>query len=182
MLALGSASAAYGDDDYYRGGGRVWQYGYQNGLRDGTWHGRDDWAQRRRYEVHSEDWEHASRGYERWMGSRDAFRDGYREGYRRAYDANYGGGRGGRYRGRDDGYFRRDSYGYGYRQGLGFRWGFSDGSLVARQDMQAGKPYNPNPRGKYDDLDRGYRREYGDRNAYRSDYAAGYRSGYESVR
>ncbi len=57
---------------------------------------------------------------------------------------------------------------------------------MAREDIAKGKPYNPNPRGRYDDEDHGYRREYGrreygDKNAYKAQYANGYRAGYESV-
>ena len=63
----------------------------------------------------------------------------------------------------------------------GFDQGFRDGSYVARQDLDHRKPFDPRPRGKYSNMDRGYHRDYGDKQAYRDDYAAGYRAGYESV-
>jgi hypothetical protein len=74
-------------------------------------------------------------------------------------------------------------YGYGYdnfRNGLriAHEIGYRDGLQVAREDNWHGKPYNPYPRGKYAWADRGYRREFGDRNAYRERYADGYRDGY----
>ncbi len=71
----------------------------------------------------------------------------------------------------------------GYREGYraGFQAGYQDGSSVARQDVADGKPYNPNPRGRYDDEDHGYRREYGDKHTYQTQYANGYRAGYEST-
>ena len=50
--------------------------------------------------------------------------------------------------------------------------GFRDGALVAREDIREGKPYNPNPRGRYEDRARDYRGQY----------ASGYRAGYESTR
>jgi hypothetical protein len=82
--------------------------------------------------------------------------------------------------GRDD--YRNDR-GYGYdnfRHGLrrAHEVGYRDGLQVAREDTWRRKPYNPNPRGKYAWADRGYRHEFGDRNAYRERYADGYRDGY----
>jgi hypothetical protein len=86
-------------------------------------------------------------------------------------------------------YYDRDGYRYerGYRGGFreGMRaarqTGFQDGAQVAREDMWRGKPFNPNPRGRYDDADHGYRREYGDRHEYREHYSASYREGYQST-
>lgn len=57
--------------------------------------------------------------------------------------------------------------------------GFQDGSQVAREDMWRGKPFNPNPRGRYDDADHGYRHEYGNRHEYREHYSEAYREGYQ---
>jgi hypothetical protein len=83
----------------------------------------------------------------------------------------------------DRGDYRYDrGYGYdmrGMRAAHGI--GYQDGLEVARQDNWHGKPYNPNPRGKYAWADHGYRREFGDRNAYRERYADGYRDGYMSA-
>ena len=66
---------------------------------------------------------------------------------------------------RDDSHYDR-GYGYDhYRHGLraAHETGYRDGLEVAREDTWRGKPYNPNPRGKYAWADRGYRREFGDR-------------------
>jgi hypothetical protein len=52
---------------------------------------------------------------------------------------------------------------------------------MARDDQYRNKPFNPNPRGRFDDRDHGYRREYGDKSAYRSQYTDGYRAGYQSA-
>lgn len=85
--------------------------------------------------------------------------------------------------------WRYDHDDYRYDRGYGYDnfrdcWriaheiGYRDGSQVAREDNWYGKPYNPYPRGRYAWADRGYRREYGDRNAYRERYSDGYRDGY----
>ena len=52
---------------------------------------------------------------------------------------------------------------------------------MAREDIAKGKPYNPNTRGKYNDRDGGYQSAYGDKNAYKVQYANGYRAGYEAT-
>lgn len=59
--------------------------------------------------------------------------------------------------------------------------GYRDGASVAREDAEDVKPYNPQPRGRYDDLDHGYRREYGSKSEYKARYADGYREGYRSA-
>jgi hypothetical protein len=83
-------------------------------------------------------------------------------------------------RDRDD--FRRSGY-YGERYGanVGFGTGRADGAQTAREDLYHAKPFNPNPRGRFGGMDHNYRREFGDKGYYRSQYAAGYRSGYEAV-
>jgi hypothetical protein len=60
-------------------------------------------------------------------------------------------------------------------------FGFRDGASVAREDMWKNKPFNPNTRGRYDDADDGYRREFGDKHEYREQYSAAYRDGYNSI-
>ncbi len=74
----------------------------------------------------------------------------------------------------------------GYPQGAfggnpGFRYGYSDGAKMANADMSQRKPFNPEPRGKYDDRDGGYQRVDGDKNAYKVQYSNGYRAGYEAT-
>src|SRR6266480_7540306 len=59
-----------------------------------------------------------------------------------------------RYYDRDDNrYYGHD--GYGFHRGIhaAREIGFRDGAAVAREDMWRGKPFNPNPRGRYDDAD-----------------------------
>lgn len=85
--------------------------------------------------------------------------------YYRFYDRDYG------YR-----HYDRDDYGYNrtaFRVARDF--GYEDGSWVARRDIAEAKPYNPFPRGGFKHEDHGYRREYGDKYAYREAYARAYR-------
>lgn len=92
-----------------------------------------------------------------------------------------------RYHDRDDyryqnGYYNQ--YGYGddnFRQGMHVarEFGYRDGAEVARQDSWRGKGFNPNPRGRYDDADHGYRREFGSKHEYREHYIDAYREGYQ---
>lgn len=94
--------------------------------------------------------------------------DGYR--YQdRAYDRD------------DDGYenrgYGRDRFRYGMHEAREF--GFRDGASVARQDLWSRKPFNPNPRGRFDDADHGYRREFGSKHEYRERYTQAYREAYE---
>ncbi len=86
-----------------------------------------------------------------------------------------------RYGARDDNrYYARDN---SFRRSLDMArdFGFRDGAEVAREDMWKNKPFNPNPRGRYDDADRGYRSQFGDKHEYREQYSATYRDGYNSV-
>src|SRR5437667_421045 len=76
----------------------------------------------------------------------------------------------------DDDYYQRGN-GAQARQS-----GYQDGASVAREDAARGKPYNPRPRGRYDDEDHGYSSAYGNKGAYKTQYANGYRAGYESAR
>jgi hypothetical protein len=107
------------------------------------------------------------------MGPIDWYQRGYQEGYSRGFQAGFRsvrpsyGDRGSHFFGRD-----YDSPAY--------RIGYEDGASVAREDIEKGKRFNPNPRGRYDDEDHGYRREYGDKHAYKARYADGYREGYQA--
>jgi hypothetical protein len=79
-----------------------------------------------------------------------------------------------RYENRDYG---RGSFRYGMHEAREF--GFRDGTSVARQDLWSRKPFNPNPRGRFDDADHGYRREFGSRHEYREHYIEAYREAYQ---
>ena len=185
-LAFGSLAWAHDDDDddYYRRDAAS-QYGYQHGYRDGVRHANYDRGQGYRYNYKSEQWEDARDGYEHWMGSFGRYKRGYRQGYENGYRAGYSSGwRQSSDVYRDDGYYNRSSrgdYGWGGGGNVAYNNGWNDGSSVAQSDLGSGKNYNSNPRGRYDDADHGYRREFGDKHAYKSEYTAGYRAGYDSV-
>jgi hypothetical protein len=87
-LALGSV--AWGGDDDYRHN-EVQQRAHQNGYQDGVRHGNYDRGQGFRYNVHSQQYNDARDGYERWMGSfghyKRVYRAGYEDGYRRGFDS-----------------------------------------------------------------------------------------------
>ena len=87
----------------------------------------------------------------------------------RSYDRD-----GDRYENRDYG---RERFRYGMHEAREF--GFRDGMSVARQDLWSSKPFNPNPRGRFDDADHGYRREFGSKHEYRERYIQAYREAYQ---
>lgn len=180
------------DDDYDRGDrSQARQYGYRSGYRDGLRKGQHEGRENDPGDFRTRQLERADHGYKGWMGPRQLFREGYREGYRAGFENGF---RAGRWRDRNDRGPR-----YGWRSGQpwypnqpgydlkmpmrnpGYNFGYQDGALVARQDIASHKPYNPDPRGRYDDRDHGYRSEYGDKDGYRWQYASGYRTGYEAV-
>jgi hypothetical protein len=191
-LFVSGLALARDDDDYYRRGGtnQARQYGYERGFHDGQSKGRHEGRERDPYDYRSPDWRQASKGYKGWMGPVDWYRRGYQDGYASGFRSGYqevAGPRDGYY----GGYNRGRSYGESFRGGydqdaygggnIAYRFGYEDGSSVAREDIYKRKSYNPNPRGRYDDADHGYRREYGNKNQYKADYANGYRAGYEAV-
>ena len=82
---------------------------------------------------------------------------------------------------RDDSRYDHDGYRYeAFRRGMHVARdvGFHDGAQIAREDLWKRKPFNPRPRGHYDDADHGYRPEYGSLHEYREHYADAYREGY----
>jgi hypothetical protein len=190
-LVLGGVALARDDDDYYRGGhsAQARQYGYQNGYRDGARHGREEGREHDPNDYQTPDWRQATRGYKNWMGPVNWYQRGYQEGYsngfRNAYRnaAGWGDGDGDRddwhpYGGRRGGY---DPSGGGNYRNEAYRYGYEDGSIAARSDMERGKSYNSKPRGRYEDRDHGYRREYGNKKEYKAEYTDGYRAGYDSA-
>jgi hypothetical protein len=177
LVLSGLARAQWDSDDgYYRQGDRsmAQQYGDQNGYHEGIKHGRHEGRENDPEDFHIPDDGHASRGYRDWMGPIWVYQNAYREGYRAGFRAGYN--RESRTWSNSDTADFPVVYGGNY----GGIWsgnqsheiGFRDGALVAREDIREGKPYNPNPRGRYEDRARDYRGQY----------ASGYRAGYESTR
>lgn len=188
-LMLGGVALARDDDDYYRQGypSQARQYGYQNGYNDGARHGRHEGREHDPNDYQTPDWRHSTRGYKNWMGPvnwyQRGYQEGYREGFREAY-RNAAGWRDGDRDGRrpyDEWRGGSDLYGGGNYHGEAYRYGYEDGSMAARSDIERRKSYNSKPRGHYEDRDHGYRREYGSKNEYKAEYTNGYRAGYDSV-
>jgi len=73
--------------------------------------------------------------------------------------------------------YERHNFRYGMHEAREF--GARDGASVARQDLWSRKPFNPNPRGRFDDADHGYRREFGSLHEYRERYTEAYRAAYQ---
>ena len=184
----GAVLAQVDDDDYYERGDGVQarQYGYQNGYRDGYNKGRHEGRENDPNDYQTPDWRQASRGYQGWMGPIWVFQNAYRNGYQNGFRAGYLSVN----RDWGDGNGDADDYPAVYSGGYGGSWfgnrayqiGFRDGASVAREDAARGKPFNPNPRGRYDDEDHGYSSAYGNKSTYKAQYANGYRAGYESAR
>jgi len=186
-MLLSGLALARDDDDYYRRGGydQARQYGYQNGYRDGLKKGNHEGRERDPLDYQTPDWRKATHGYKNWMGSVDIYRRGYQEGYSAGFRNGYQEIAGPRYGFRDSygrEYYDAGNYGRNNSvRNIGYQFGYGDGSTVAREDIEKRKPYNPNPRGKYDDRDHGYRREFGNKDEYKAQYTAGYIAGYEAV-
>jgi hypothetical protein len=183
ILLFGMVAVAqdYDRDDYRGNVAQTQQYGYQNGYRDGMDRGRHEGRENDPFDYRTPDWRQATRGYQPWMGPVSVFQQGYQQGYASGFRAGFVSMRPGWRDGdRDD--YRPESYsGDRYNGNVGYNFGYQDGAQTARDDLYHNKPFNPNPRGRFDDMDHGYRREYGDKGYYKSQYATGYRSGYESV-
>ena len=77
----------------------------------------------------------------------------------------------------DNRYDGRDNSRQGMHEAREF--GLRHGSAIAREDMWRGKPFNPNPRGRFDDADHGYRSQFGNKHEYREHYTDAYREGYQ---
>jgi hypothetical protein len=187
----GLAAAQYGrdndNDGYYRndGANQARRYGYEKGYNDGVSKGRHEGREHDPNDYHTPSRHQATRGYKSWMGEVGWYQRGYQEGYSNGFRSGYesvAGWQGNRNWG-------RGAYGfYGSRghdrynsRNAASQFGFEDGAAVARADLQNGKPYNSRPRGRFDDRDHGYQREYGSKDEYKAEYAQAYTEGYESV-
>jgi len=188
LLAFGTLAFAQDWDDYNRGGGgaQARQYGYESGFRDGEKKGRHEGRENDPNDYHTPDWRQATHGYKGWMGPVNAFQSGYQQGYAEGFRSGFNTEQRGWHGDRDDRY-RNGYYGNGYYgdnaydSRVGYNSGYQDGVTTAREDLYKNKPFNPNPRGRFEDRDHGYDREYGDKNSYRAEYTNGYRTGYQAT-
>jgi Ni/Co efflux regulator RcnB len=103
---------------------------------------------------------------------RDDYRDRDRWGYQDRDDRD-------RDRDRDrDGDRDRDDHRF-HGADVARDWGSRDGADVARADWSHHKSFNPNPRGRYKNADRGYDRRFGEVHEYRLEYSRAYHEAYE---
>lgn len=150
---------------------------FDRGYRDGLSAGERDARHGRRYD-HRRDrlYRDGVYGYDPRLGSRGQYRRVYREGFESGYRDGYA--RAGRYpdrRGRVVPYGRGT---YGAAAAARER-GLSDGYEKGRDDGRDGDRFDPRRHKWYRQGDRGYRREYGPRNAYERVYREGFTQGYE---
>jgi hypothetical protein len=81
----------YGNGSY-RGNGqaRAYNFGYQDGDRDGAQDRRTGHSFR---PTHDDNYKHADRGYNSFFGSKQQYKNEYRDGYTRGYQRGYNSGR-----------------------------------------------------------------------------------------
>jgi len=170
---------------------------YQEGYQRGTRAGSDDGQRNREFNyANKSDYRNGDAGYRREYGDRDrwrvdfriGFESGYRDGYGR-YRPNYGGygtydrndtwrpGTGGpppwaNGRGRGRGGYQYNDY--------AFQAGFTDGYEAGLNDGDARRRFDPVGEGRYRSGDRGYKSNYGSRDAYKLRYREAFRDGYEN--
>lgn len=189
LFGMFSALALAHDGDK----GRASEAGREQGYEDGLRHGREDDQRGVGYDLKSDDYKKAERGYRKEYGSKGDYKKGYKQGYEQGYSEGYRGGysQQSRYpadvrqdrdrRVRDDDNRRdRDRNRTGTRAAdFGARQGEHDGYLKGREDRDRNRDFDPERHSDYRKADRGYEREFGDKEDYRNGYRQGFRRTYE---
>jgi len=167
------------------------QYGIDRGYQDGLRHGLNDRNRRAGYNYRSDEWRHADRGYDRYMGARGQYIQGYRDGYVRGYDEAYYGRNSGWGRRNDDDWDRNrrpgryGDAGYGYDPSYPVRtaqgYGAQDGAYYAQADRNGGKAYNPTGAKGYRDADHGYDRSLGSKADFQRIYREAFVRAYQQA-
>jgi len=185
VTLLAGVSARASHDSKYQ----ARQHGNEHGYRDGYQHGREDRERRVSFKFDTEDYRHADRGYDKYMGSHDEYKEGYRTGYQSGYtDAFYA--RPGRFveiYGReeapvvvreypDDFVFEPRPAGY---PDIAFDIGYRDGVQAGQKDLQNHDRFDPADHDRYRDGDHDYRISFGDRELYKRSYREGFVRGYQ---
>lgn len=178
--AVTAAAQPYGRGGWQRSS---WQRAaYENGYREGIVAGERSARSQRAYDYRRDRlYRDGDRGYDRHFGNRgqyrQAFRSGFEQGFRDAYERyayrtqRRGGGGIGPYGG-----------GYGYGRGSGYalsQRGFDDGFAKGREDARDGDRYDPRRHKWYREGDRGYRGDFGSRDAYKRVYRDAFVEGYD---
>jgi hypothetical protein len=196
---LGSAPAAYANDDYRTSYADAQRSAYDFGYRDGLKRGEQAARDRRGLDVERErDYRQADNGYNRSFGDRNRYRDNYRfgfaQGYRDAYNrGGYGSDRGAygngrvypdanqRYPDANRGYpeANRGYGGYGSTAGYGARQnGVTDGYRKGLDDVRDRKYPDVSRQKWYRNGDHDYNSRYGSKESYRVEYRRGFEEGY----
>ncbi|MGI8782368.1 MAG: hypothetical protein ACR2L2_01780 [Acidobacteriota bacterium] len=197
LLGVFSVSALAHDGDK----GRASEYGREQGYEDGVRHGREDDQRGSGYDLKSDEYKKAERGYRKEYGSKGDYKKGYKQGYEQGYSEGYRGGysqqsripgserRDRDRRDRDDDYRRdrddddrrdRDRNRRGTRaDDFGARQGEQDGYLKGREDRDRNRDFDVERHSDYRKADRGYKREFGDKEDYRDGYRQGFRRTYD---
>lgn len=188
-LALPAATLEAREQRGSRGVSQAYNEGHDRGLRAGD----EDSRRSQQYDFSDEgEYRRADAGYRREYGDidwyRSDFRRGYQEGYRIGYDRSAVRGRGGAY-GRGNGQYGGsygDPYGapgqrYGQygRNEIAVSTGYNDGYEAGLDDGRDRRRNDPIAESRYRSGDRGYRNEYGPRDAYKIRYREAFRQGYE---
>ena len=137
------------------------------------------------YDYHTPDWRQATHGYKNWMGPLDAFQNGYQQGYADGFRSGFNSERPD-WRGDGDATIVTAA------MATLAMMATTAGCAVTTRDTRMASRWRGtinigtshsilNPRGRFDDRDHGYRREYGDKSVYRSQYTDGYRAGYQAT-
>ena len=161
--------------------------GYNEGYQRGQSAGAEDSRRGNAFEFTDEgDYRRGDWGYRSQYGNRDRYRDSFRYGYQEGYRSGYG-NYGGRYgapgrsgqppwsNGRDERYdpYRNNRYDPAYQIGL------NDGYEAGLDDGRDNRRFDPVSERRYRSADHGYEREYGVREAYKSNYRDAFRMGYQ---
>src|SRR5687768_2777575 len=152
---------------------------YELGYREGARQGEQDARRGRDFGLANDRaFRDGDRGYDRRFGSRDAYRDRLRAGFTGGYRDSYERIRGAAYRqsSRRGGVGRQSGRGY---QEPAFARGYADGYEEGLRDARERDRYDPVGSRDYRNGDQGYYGSYGSRDAYKNNYRAGFRQGYD---
>ena len=195
-LAIGASSATLEAQWIPRRSTQVPQVdAFRQGYDRGLLAGEEDARRNDAFNFTDEsDYRRGDIGYRSQYGNRDryvdefrrGFSDGYRDGYGRigGWSGNGNRGRGvppwanGRGRGQGNA-GPRGGY-YGNRNiDFAFATGYTEGYEAGLDDGRDNRRNAPTAESRYRDGDRGYKREYGDRETYRLRYRDGFVQGYQ---
>jgi flagellar biosynthesis/type III secretory pathway protein FliH len=163
--------------------------GYNEGYQRGQSAGAEDSRRGDRFEFTDEsEYRRGDWGYRSQYGNRERYRDSFRTGYQQGYRYGYGG------YGQGNGQYGNGRYGNGRYGGANPPWsngryndrydpayqtGLNDGYEAGLEDGRDNRRFDPVSEGRFRSADRGYEREYGPRELYKTNYRDAFRIGYQ---